>query len=123
MPLYKVIRKVDDAEVTRYAAAQVALVDQYPLADYDHEEVPDAPPENPPYEGPWTITRLAFINRFTDAEWIAFDLAALDDPTGAPAARLDLHARGGAHHRPAGRAYARPGRVGGDCGRYGTRLQ
>jgi hypothetical protein len=45
---------------------------------------PDPPP---PYTGPWTITRLAFINRFTDAEWIAFDLTALDNPTGTPTER------------------------------------
>jgi hypothetical protein len=33
------------------------------------------------------ITRLAFINRFTDAEWVAFDMVAIDNPSGQPAER------------------------------------
>lgn len=44
MPVYKVIRKSDGEHVSGYAAAALALLDQYPLAEYDHIEHMDEPP-------------------------------------------------------------------------------
>ncbi len=81
MPVYRVIRKSDEDEVTRYAAAAPARLDEYPLDQFDHVVFD---PENPaPVEPPpdaWHITRLAFLSRFTDAEAITIDLASQHDP-------------------------------------------
>jgi hypothetical protein len=49
------------------------------------EASPDDPA--PTYDGPWTITRLAFRNRFTQAEKVTIELAALDDPAAPMATR------------------------------------
>jgi hypothetical protein len=85
---YRATNKTTD-EVVEYDA--VLPLPEHLGPDWRLEDVvaavagPDPLP--PVYDGPWTITRLAFINRFTDAEWIAFDLTALDNPTGTPTER------------------------------------
>lgn len=85
MPFYRVVRKSDSVEVTRYCAGALALLDEYPLAAFDHVEwTPDAPPG---YSGPWTITKYAFRERFTNDEKVALELAALDVPDGTLDAR------------------------------------
>lgn len=43
MPVYVVTRKADGVEVHRYAAAAV-VEGGYPLASFDHGELPDGPP-------------------------------------------------------------------------------
>ena len=48
---------------------------------------PAPPPETPADPADTRITRLAFRNRFTQAEKIALELAALDNPTAPAAAR------------------------------------
>ena len=75
MPVYRVIRKSDQVEVTRYAAAGVAAGD-WPLDTYDHVEFDPEQPEVAVDPDARRITRLAFLNRFTDAEAIGIDLAS-----------------------------------------------
>lgn len=80
MPVYRVIRKSDSVEVTRYAAGQVTLTDGYPLADFDHVEF-DPDPEAPPTPVvPTRITKLSFRQRFLQAERVAIEIASLDNP-------------------------------------------
>lgn len=74
MPTYRVIRKSDQVEVSRYAAASAIETERWPTAVYDHVELVEDGPA--PYEGPWRISRLAFLSRFTDPEAITFDLAS-----------------------------------------------
>lgn len=58
-----------------------------------HDHVEYVPPEQQPavYAGPWFITPLAFRNRFTQAEKITIEIAALDDPA-APMPQRQLAA-------------------------------
>lgn len=51
--------------------------------------VPPAPTSQPPPPAPADrrITRLAFRNRFTQAELVAIEIAAIDDPTAPMSAR------------------------------------
>lgn len=78
MPVYRVIRKSDGAEVTRYAAGQVTLTDDYPLAEFEHVEFdPEAPPTP---VVPTRITKLSFRQRFLQAERVAIEIASLDNP-------------------------------------------
>jgi len=84
MNTYIVTRKSDGVEVYRYRYDSMLEFEQWPSATHDHtlfvEPDPEAPP---PYTGPWTITKLAFRNRFTQAEKVAIEIAALDDPEAA----------------------------------------
>ncbi len=48
---------------------------------------PEVAPEAPTAPAAMRITRLAFRKRFTQAEKVALELAALDDPAAAPAQR------------------------------------
>lgn len=88
MPTYRVVRKSDGEEVTRYAAAQVALADQYPLDAFDHIEFdPDAPEPQQPV--PTRITKLSFRQRFLQSERVAIEIASLDNP----AAPMEMRAQ------------------------------
>ena len=49
--------------------------------------IPTPAPEAPPESADTRITRLAFRNRFTQAEKVALELAALDNPAASAAAR------------------------------------
>lgn len=49
-------------------------------------------PAPPPVPGPQRITRLAFRNRFTTAEKVALEIAALDNPAAAMPARAQAAA-------------------------------
>jgi hypothetical protein len=79
MPLYSVIRKSDQVEVSRYVAMRV-IDDDYPLVEFDHTEIPDETP-SPPAQATRRITKFAFRNRFTLAEKVAIEIASLDNPT------------------------------------------
>ena len=52
------------------------------------------PPQSPqaPADMPRRITRLAFRKRFTQAEKVALEMAALDDPSATPAQRAQVAA-------------------------------
>lgn len=90
MPVYSVTRKADGAEVHRYAAAGV-IEGAYPLATHDHNELPPDGVE-PAYSGPWTITKLGFRQRFTQAEKVAIEIASLDNPAADMSARANAAA-------------------------------
>lgn len=78
MPIYRVTRKSDQAEVYRYASDAAVEWVGMEFATHDHVEVPaePAPEQPPPDPARWRITRLAFLNRFTDAEAVGIDLAS-----------------------------------------------
>jgi hypothetical protein len=81
MPTYIVTNKATGAEVTRYCSSQITeQINQadYPLADFDHAEYNEEVPAVA--AAPMKITKLAFRNRFTQAEKVAIEIAALDDP-------------------------------------------
>ena len=92
MTIYAVTRKSDHVEVYRYVAAQVMETEGYTFDLYDHTEVPDTPIPQPPYSGTWHITKLAFRNRFTQAEKVAIEIAALDNPAAAMTQRAQAAA-------------------------------
>lgn len=80
MPNYIVTRKVDSVEVTRYAAAAPTEDVGFPFATHNHTEwFPEDPPAPP---ASVKITKLAFRQRFTQAEKITIELASLDVPAG-----------------------------------------
>ena len=75
-----------------------------------------SPPVTPAPVEDWCITRLAFRNRFTQAEKVALELAALDDPAAtlaqrqqAAAVRVYLSDVAAAAHIDLGRADTRAG--------------
>lgn len=70
MPIYRVTRKSDQAEVYRYASDAAVEWVGMEFATHDHTPVPAEPaPEQPaPDPALWRITRLAFRQRFTAAE-------------------------------------------------------
>lgn len=79
MTTYAVIDKATGREVTRYAAASVALLDQYPAVTHDHTPVPDEPVQPaPPTAFVWT--RLEYLRRFTPPERIRIRDAAAASP-------------------------------------------
>lgn len=64
MPVYSVISKTDQAEVWRYASAEVVPGD-YPLEQYDHVEwVAETPPPTPERPEDWYINVGPFYDRF-----------------------------------------------------------
>lgn len=81
MPIYRVIRRTDGEEVTRYCAGEVTeQINEhlFPVADFDHVEfVEDAPAPAPTSA---KITKLAFRQRFTQQEKATMEIAALDNP-------------------------------------------
>lgn len=81
MPTYRVSRKLDGMEMTRYCASAVVETvngEAFPLSDYEHIEEGDETSDV--YRGTWHITKLAFRNRFTPSEKAAIEIAALDNP-------------------------------------------
>jgi hypothetical protein len=80
MYTYSVIRKADQAQVYRYANTEPVEWPGMEFATHDHvaqaEPVEAPPPPLPPVR----ITKLAFRNRFTQAEKVAIEIAALDNP-------------------------------------------
>ena len=65
MPVYAVIRKSDQAEVTRYSAVQATVFGEYSLDLYDHTEVsPEAPSSAPVRPEDWYIGVGPFWDRF-----------------------------------------------------------
>lgn len=108
MPYYRIVRKSDQTEVSRYAASQPTEFDGFAFADFDHVEFePDAPPA-PPAES-FKITRLAFLNRFTDAEAIAIDLASQGATVPAASMRRYMQKVNAATYIDLGRADTRAG--------------
>lgn len=89
MPTYRAVNQ-DTHEVVEYDEAAPRpehLAPPWRVAEIVVPPPPDDPPPAPPYDGSWKITKLAFLNRFQDAEWVAFDLLAIDTPSGPPAQR------------------------------------
>lgn len=76
MTTFAVIRKADQAEVYRYDAPAAVEWGGMEFATHDHVAQPDVVAPPPPPPAPVKITRLAFLNRFTDAEAITIDLAS-----------------------------------------------
>jgi hypothetical protein len=85
---YIVTRKSDNVDVYRYFAdALIEWVD-FPFATHDHTVAPPPPePPPPPPPLPVLITKLAFRERFTQAEKITIELASIDVPDGQMASR------------------------------------
>lgn len=81
MTIYSVIRKADQVEVYRYEAPTPIEWVGFEFATHDHVELAEPGEGEQGYTGSWIITRLAFRNRFTQAEKIAIEIAALDVPT------------------------------------------
>ena len=80
MPTYIVTRKSDGQERYRYQHTEPVEWVGMEFATHDHVEVVEAPPPPPPAPPARHITKLAFRNRFTQAEKVAIEIAALDDP-------------------------------------------
>ncbi len=80
MTTYAVIRKADQVEVYRYSHTEPVEWTGMEFATHDHvaqDEAPAPAPSTPPTRH---ITKLAFRNRFTQAEKVAIEIAALDVP-------------------------------------------
>jgi hypothetical protein len=82
MPIYAVIRKLDQVEVYRYSADAPIEWTGFEFATHDHIDVTPAPVADPPAPPPppVRVTKLAFRNRFTQAEKVAIEIASLDNP-------------------------------------------
>lgn len=93
MTTFAVKRRSDGVEVYRYNADQAIEWAGFEFASHEHLALPDAPvsPGVAPAPTPARITKLAFRNRFTQAEKIAIEMAALDNPS-APMAQRQLAA-------------------------------
>lgn len=84
MPIYLVTNKQTGAEVYRYANDAPIEWSGMDFSTHDHTAVVEVNPDGS-IEGSSTqveakITKLAFRNRFTQAEKVAIEIAALDDP-------------------------------------------
>lgn len=82
------------AEVVEYDALLPLPEHQAPGWHVDEVFSVEASPNDPPPVPPSTvrITKLAFRNRFTQAEKVAIEIAALDVPTASMAARAQAAA-------------------------------
>ena len=87
MPIYSVIRKADSKEVTRYAAAVLHFLDEYPLADFNHVEYVENAAPTTVYGGRRVLSRLEFMRLFTQAERVAIKDFALGTTAQAKAVR------------------------------------
>jgi hypothetical protein len=87
MSLYIVTRKSDGAEVYRYEYDQPLEQPGWEFDTHDHTLFVPPPPPAPPPPPPRHITKLAFRNRFTRAEKVALELAALDNPAASSSQR------------------------------------
>jgi uncharacterized protein YuzE len=76
MPNYQVT--LPDGTTNTIVADQAFVDEYYPGAELLPEPEPGPAPEPPP--PPRLITRLAFRGRFSHAEKVALEIAALDDP-------------------------------------------
>lgn len=67
------------AAVYEYSYDLPLAFPEWPAPEFTHVEVTVETPV-PVYEGSWRITKLAFRNRFAQAEKVAIEIAALDNP-------------------------------------------
>ena len=82
MPVYRVIDKTTRKTVYAYSADAACDFAEFPFATFDHiEEVNIASDGSIAADVGTRITKLAFRNRFTQAEKVAIEIAALDDTT------------------------------------------
>lgn len=91
MKFYIVTRKSDGQVVYRYQHTEPVPWQGMEFDSHDHTEEapPPAPPPPPPEDR--RVTLLAFRNRFSQAEKVALEIAALDVPT-APMAQRSMAA-------------------------------
>lgn len=80
MPTYIVTRKSDGEERYRYQHTEPVSWAGFEFETHDHTEEPPPPAPPPPPPEDRRVTLLAFRNRFTQAEKVAVELAALDNP-------------------------------------------
>lgn len=76
MTTYCVLRRSDGAEVYRYTYDTPLALVEFPAEEFEHVECADPPPPPEPVVQV-RITLLAFRKRFTPAEKVAIELAAL----------------------------------------------
>lgn len=89
MARYRVTRKSDSAHVYEYEAAAPVEWIGMEFATHDHDPIAEPAPSPPPAPAPVRVTKLAFRNRFTQAEKVAIELTAADNPaSSAPARQL-----------------------------------
>jgi hypothetical protein len=80
MSLYIVTRKADGVEVYRYNADAPIAWGGMPFNTHDHTLQPDPVVPPAPEPAPVRITKFAFRSRFSQAEKVGIEIAALDDP-------------------------------------------
>ena len=83
MPVYKVINTMGVVVHQYENDIQIDYSGHWPGCTQEEVQV-EVLPDPPGYSGSWKITKLAFLNRFTDAEFIMFDLAAQHDSSASP---------------------------------------
>lgn len=80
MPTYRVIRQSDGRTVYAYTADAPVNFAEYPFSTHSHvEEVAIRSDGAVEADPSWVITKLAFRNRFTQAEKVAIEISALDN--------------------------------------------
>ena len=93
---------IESGRVANVIEADAAFIDTLPGTwapaqgagigwHYDGEAFTAPVPESPPAQDT-RITRLAFRKRFTQAEKVALEIAAIDDPSATPAQRAQAAA-------------------------------
>lgn len=70
MPIYHVYRKSDQAQVTGYAAAALALLDEYPLDQFDHVEYVEGTVSTTVFGGRRRVSKLEFIALLGQAAYV-----------------------------------------------------
>lgn len=83
------IEILKDGEVVNVIVADEAFAEEHYPGQWRVQEYMDSPP-SPPQNT--KITKLAFRNRFTQAEKIAMEFASIDNPSTDTAARLQAAA-------------------------------
>mgnify|MGYP000845411939 CR=1 FL=1 len=79
MKHYRITEVATGNVVYDYNHDEMLWFDSWPEGEYAQEEIVDTPPPQE-YSGSWHITKLAFRNRFSQAEKVAIEIAALDNP-------------------------------------------
>ena len=74
--IYEILDENDNV-INTIVAEEDYMLSQYPEGNYREKEIQAEIPSEPPVAPVTKITRLAFLNRFTDAEAIALDLASI----------------------------------------------
>jgi hypothetical protein len=93
MKHFRITEVATGNKVYDYIADELMWFAAWPEGEYAQEEIVDpAPPEPPGYAGSWHITKLAFRNRFTQAEKVAIEIAGLDNPSAPLQARAQAAA-------------------------------